>query len=89
MKRHSPTTRRTTSKPRRQMHWPKRTSAADSLIIEFVYEPDIERQMAGLCIPLGTAVHPTQAEGGVRTCPEKRNAARLLAAVEAADAKDE
>jgi hypothetical protein len=60
MKRHSPTTQRTTPKPR-QMHRPKRTSASDSLIIEFVYEPDFERQMAGLCILLGLPyTKPTQ-----------------------------
>jgi len=48
-------------KPQRQMHRPKRVrAAADSLIIERVYQPDVERQMAGLCIVLGIPyVRPT------------------------------
>ncbi len=41
-------------KPRRQAHRPKRIRAAkDTFIIERIYAPDVERQMAGLCILLG------------------------------------
>ncbi len=40
-------------KPRRQAHRPKSVRPAETVIVEAVYAPDIERQIACLRIVLG------------------------------------